>query len=63
MRRNDFFSVLAYCLTEYLLKNQYLATAVGFLKYHGALNTQVVTEQIHEAWEDSGDLKMLWPCV
>ncbi|KAK0150652.1 hypothetical protein N1851_008245 [Merluccius polli] len=59
-----FFAILSRRLTEFLLKNEYIDTAVqkgGIPKVPGCLeHTGVVTQLIREAREGKGDLAVLW---
>lgn len=59
-----FFIGVARRLTDYLLMNSYTDTSVqkgGIPKVPGCLeHIDVVTQQISEAWENKGDLVVLW---
>ncbi|XP_056097411.1 uncharacterized protein LOC130076370 [Rhinichthys klamathensis goyatoka] len=59
-----FFSLISRRLTDYLLKNSYIDTAVqkgGIPEVSGCLeHTGVVTQLIREARENKGDLAVLW---
>lgn len=59
-----FFIGVTWHLTDYLLMNSYTDTSVqkgGIPKAPGCLeHLYVVTQQISEAWENKGDLVVLW---
>ena len=59
-----FYSILAKRITEFLLKDEYIDTAIqkaGVSGFYGCLeHNNVITELIREAKEDKGNLAKVW---